>query len=41
MTEGARKKALEIAQKMKELGLPDESIIGMTGLTLQDLHDLS
>ena len=35
--EGERKKALEIARKMKEQGLPEESIMAITGLTAEEL----
>jgi predicted transposase YdaD len=34
------KKALEIARKMKEQGLPEESIIEITGLTTEELSNL-
>ena len=39
-TEGARQKALEIARKMKEQGVPDESIIEITGLTIEELSGI-
>ena len=39
-TEGARQKALEIARKMKEQGVPDESIIEITGLTKEELSGI-
>lgn len=34
------KKALEIARKMKEQGLSEESIIEITGLTTEELSNL-
>ena len=41
MAQGAREKALEIARRMKEQGLSAADIIGITGLTADELSAIS